>query len=689
MIPLLESPSAQRLAWTLLHFLWQGALLGLAAWGGFALLRHRRPQLRYLVGCALLLACLGSALATFLALAPPVPVAGLVAGPGLLPGFPEPLGSSRFLAEAAPSLPALPWRARLQPYLPWILASWAAGVLILSLRAAGGWLWLRRLRAAAAPAAEPAWLGVLVRRVGLRRVVRFLESARVATPLCMGLLRPVVLLPLGFFANLDPLAAEAVLAHELAHLRRLDGLVNGLQCVIEVLFFFHPAVWWISRRIRTEREHCCDDAAVLACGDAVFYAETLSRLDALRDRLPTLALRARGGNLMERMRRLLLADPPRFRFATPGLAFLAAAALVGTIPAQAGKPLPPSQVAPAQATATVQFSDTPETLGLLRATPFITPARPAALPLRDRTASGLPLAPDQPAPSAPSIQAPVLPAELRPTDPPQAVPATGAAVSSGPRPTQAEALAFVRIMAEHALWGPRTEIRNVEVQQPTQWYAHLTARWPRGEDEGATLQGWEIRFWARPAKLLAPNNSFRERTILVDRHGVVHWRTLTEWDPLEPRPAELNRAVPPAPSDQHQQIPPGASRSGSAQPSPAQPSPFAGPEPTPEEAQRILQAFADQRPLGGEPGSTVLGVTLGRKQRWNGAYLGRWPEAPGKPPIFQTIKPIDGWVATFQLLTPSGHRETLTVLLDKHGVIHWRNPWPTAPYGLRTMNGKH
>ncbi|WP_291272108.1 M56 family metallopeptidase [Geothrix sp.] len=338
MIPLLESPAAQRLAWTLLHFLWQGALLGLAAWATFALLRHRRPQLRYLVGCAFLLACLGSAILTYGLLAPPLQAAGqpmnlATVAPGVLDTPTGPIA----LPEAAVSGAALPWHARLQPYLPWILAAWAAGVLILSLRAAGGWLWLRRLKAAATPMTEPEWLERLVRNAGLRRAVRFLESARVLTPMCMGLLRPVVLLPLGFFANLDPLAAEAVLAHELAHIKRLDGLVNGLQCVIEVLFFFHPAVWWISRRIRTEREHCCDDAAVLACGDAVFYAETLSRLDEFRDRPPSLALRARGGNLMERLRRLLLADPPQLRFATPSLLLAAALALVSSLPAQAEK----------------------------------------------------------------------------------------------------------------------------------------------------------------------------------------------------------------------------------------------------------------------------------------------------------------------------------------------------------------
>jgi beta-lactamase regulating signal transducer with metallopeptidase domain len=433
MIPLLESPAAQRLAWTLLHFLWQGALLGLAAWAAFALFRRQRPQLRYLVGCAFLLACLGSAILTYGLLAPPLQVVGQAADQPMnpatvAPGVPDILTGPIALPEAAAPRATLPWRARLQPYLPWILAVWVAGVLSLSLRAAGGWLWLRRLKAAATPVTEPEWLERLVRSAGLRRAVRFLESARVITPMCMGLLRPVVLLPLGFFANLDPLAAEAVLAHELAHIKRLDGLVNGLQCVIEVLFFFHPAVWWISRRIRTEREHCCDDAAVLACGDAVFYAETLSRLDECRDRPPSLALRARGGNLMERLRRLLLADPPQLRFATPSLAFVAILALVGTLPAQAER----SEAKPRSEETVSALEDRPtppervegSALGPLPRLDLVPSQEATPLP----TVPG-PVATPTPAPASTSISAPAPPAT---TAHPQPTPVQGSAPETVP-----------------------------------------------------------------------------------------------------------------------------------------------------------------------------------------------------------------------------------------------------------------
>lgn len=361
MIRLLASPTALRLAWSLLHFLWQGLLLGLLAWLTLTLLRRRSPQARYLVGLAFLAACLAAPLGTYSRLKPT----------DTTPSAARVIDTARPLPDlSAPALPPLqagpparPWQARLQPLLPWVVLSWVAGVLLLSLRAAGGWLWLRRLKTHAQPIPDERWqarLRRLASQCGLSRAVRFLESARVSTPLCMGLLRPVILVPLGFFAQLDPMAVEAILAHELAHLRRFDGLVNGAQCLIEVLLFFHPAVWWLSRRIRTEREHCCDDAAVLACGDAVLYAETLSRLDALRERPLSLALSARGGNLMERIRRLLLADPAPIRLAPAGLTLVAAFGLCATLVAtQTEKPAVPAPATPVVAVATPALAPKP------------------------------------------------------------------------------------------------------------------------------------------------------------------------------------------------------------------------------------------------------------------------------------------------------------------------------------------
>ena len=124
-------------------------------------------------------------------------------------------------------------------------------------------------------------------------------------PTVIGWLKPVVLLPASALAGLAPNQMEAILAHELAHIRRHDYIVNLLQTVVETLLFYHPAVWWLSRRIRAERENCCDDLAVSLCGDPVAYAAALAELEGLRSTTGELVLAATGGSLLQRVRRLL------------------------------------------------------------------------------------------------------------------------------------------------------------------------------------------------------------------------------------------------------------------------------------------------------------------------------------------------------------------------------------------------
>src|SRR6185437_12084034 len=128
-------------------------------------------------------------------------------------------------------------------------------------------------------------------------------------PVVLGHFRPVILVPLGFLAGLLPDQVEAILLHELAHIRRSDYLMNVCQRVIEALLFYHPAVWWISQVIRAERENCCDDMVVDLRGDAHAYAEALTTLEhsRLEQHWPTrrTAVASTGGNLVKRIKRLL------------------------------------------------------------------------------------------------------------------------------------------------------------------------------------------------------------------------------------------------------------------------------------------------------------------------------------------------------------------------------------------------
>jgi uncharacterized protein (TIGR03435 family) len=205
----------------------------------------------------------------------------------------------------------------LNAWLPLVVMCWMAGVTILLVRLAGGWWRINRLHRVSRAASPSAWADTaneIARTLGLSRAVRVIDTALVDTPTVIGLIRPVILLPIAAFSGLSPTQVEAILAHELAHIRRHDFLVNLLQTFAETVLFYHPAVWWLSARIRAEREHCCDVVALSVCGDAVSYAEALVELESWRTVRSPLAVAATGGTLLTRVRRLLGApadDVPR------------------------------------------------------------------------------------------------------------------------------------------------------------------------------------------------------------------------------------------------------------------------------------------------------------------------------------------------------------------------------------------
>ena len=261
----------------LLASLWQGAALAGAAWLGLTLLGQRSAALRHGVGMAFLLAITIAPIVTFVhSLAAPVPE-----------------GSGAGLNGTALLPPAL---------LAWL---WSAGVAWKLVRLVSGWRAFRRLETHRFERLPPEWLDRVERlrqRLGIARPVAVRLVAGVL-PCSARLLRPVIWLPATLLIRMAPDQIEAILAHELAHVRRLDWLWNALQCVVEALFFYHPGIWWLSRRIRQERENACDDLAVRACGDPITLAEALSALETIRR--PIFVLSSQGGSLMKRVSRLL------------------------------------------------------------------------------------------------------------------------------------------------------------------------------------------------------------------------------------------------------------------------------------------------------------------------------------------------------------------------------------------------
>ena len=304
--------------WTLVHFVWQGAGIALLAALGLQLLRSRRPQLRYLTACGALAAMLAAPVVTAFVMtsAPRVPFAdtihvlrspqGAAIGVAITPpSSPVPgVGS----ATAAPTELTLPTAIDTGALLSILVTLWLAGVFILLTRLTAGCWRIRKLQAVARLEEPSRWQSLaeeIAARLGLTRRFTVIETVRVATPTVIGWLRPVILLPVAAMAGLSPRQVEAILAHELAHIRRHDFLINLLQTLAETMLFYHPAVWWISRRIRTEREHCCDDVAVAVSGDPAEYAAALAELASWSIAHPVLAMAATRGPLVDRVRRLL------------------------------------------------------------------------------------------------------------------------------------------------------------------------------------------------------------------------------------------------------------------------------------------------------------------------------------------------------------------------------------------------
>ncbi len=302
------------LGWALFHFLWQGTLVAAVLAAVSVALARRTPAVRYAVACGALVTMLALPAATAWSIAVrgarvsgggPARSAVLSAGVPI-PAISVPDGvADGFLPETL--------RSRVEAFRPGALLVWFAGVLLLSMRFLGGLRTANRLTRRGAQPAEPEWQEMLHRlaaRLAVTRPVRLLQSAVVKVPTAIGAFRPVILLPASVFTGLPARGLEALIAHELAHVRRHDYLVNLVQTTAETLLFYHPAVWWVSSRIRAEREQCCDDLAIAATGDARSYARALVRLEEMRGAAPRLAVAAGGGNLWKRVLRLLSEAPP-------------------------------------------------------------------------------------------------------------------------------------------------------------------------------------------------------------------------------------------------------------------------------------------------------------------------------------------------------------------------------------------
>ncbi|HZQ94986.1 MAG TPA: M56 family metallopeptidase [Candidatus Sulfotelmatobacter sp.] len=326
------SPNAlHATGWALVHFLWQGTAL--AALAAVAMALCRRTSARYVVAvCALGLMSLAP-LATFVfyyaqqnaGLSYSAP-----ASPSAAVGWPIVMG--HIVAPGpVPQVSLAPSRDE----IVWLVEAWLAGVALFSLRSAGGFLLLERKRRKQSSIVNARMLNLcydLQDRLGIHRAIEYCECKWLQAPAVIGWFRPIVFLPVNALTGLSEDQLQAIIAHELAHIRRYDPFVNVFQVCVESLLFYHPAIWWLNKRIRAEREHCCDEIAVTVCGNAVEYARALTLMEEWRS-APVLVMAANRGPLTERIIRVLgiktLSAGMRSVGLTGGLLCLAAALLSG------------------------------------------------------------------------------------------------------------------------------------------------------------------------------------------------------------------------------------------------------------------------------------------------------------------------------------------------------------------------
>ena len=300
------TPTAmQSLGWSLLHFLWQGTALAALAAAAMALCR--RPSARYLIGVAMLALMLLAPLATFIFYLQQHSGVADAAKSSPLAAVAWPI--ARGGTAASGSIPSSFASSRIPAYdaLPWLVEAWLLGVAFFSLRSAGGFFLLERERRRQSSVVSPRVLEIcytLQDRLGLSRAIAYCECKWLQAPAVIGWFRPVVFLPVTALTGLSEDQLESVIAHELAHIQRFDPFVNVFQVCVETLLFYHPAVWWLNKKIRAEREHCCDETAVALCGNAVEYARALTLMEEWRS-APVLAMAANRGPLTDRIVRVL------------------------------------------------------------------------------------------------------------------------------------------------------------------------------------------------------------------------------------------------------------------------------------------------------------------------------------------------------------------------------------------------
>ena len=356
---LTNSKTIENLGWTLLHSLWQIALIALVLFVLLQILRRFSANVRYLISVFALAFALILPVATFVGLernspSNPFQNESLTA---------ENVGQIDENLRRAENLPTFTktetqsanqkndgvfasiknfqnyFNENFSAVLPFVVGVWFFGVLFFAFRLLGGVWQLHIFKTRGISTPNDDWqerFSALCEKLKITRTVKFLQSNLVETPIVVGWLKPLILVPTSVFLQINPQQLETILAHELVHIRRYDCLINFAQSVVEVLFFYHPCAWWISSVIRKEREFAADEAVIKSFGASrLIYANALANLEEIRHpaniTAPSILVAANGGNLMQRISKILQKNTEIKRSAFSAWSAFAALALISAV----------------------------------------------------------------------------------------------------------------------------------------------------------------------------------------------------------------------------------------------------------------------------------------------------------------------------------------------------------------------
>ena len=313
-----------QIGWSLIHSIWLDLLVGLLLAASLKLLSAARPQVRYFISCAALVAMVFLPVITAYLLhihqTDPLDFVTEDDSATVVSIDPNRQNTRRNQDEtSAGAAQEANWisrtitetvniSAKVEQVLPWLIVSWLLGVVIYSIRLGNGLLGtasLRKLRAHVFNPELEYLVNQLTSRLSIRRNIKIFESSLISIPITIGWIYPLILVPPSSLLGLTPFQLQAIISHELIHIKRYDFLINFLQSVVEILLFYHPAALWTSRKIREEREYICDDLTLALCQDSVGYARALTKVARFQRQAEKLAIAATDGKLKGRIYRFV------------------------------------------------------------------------------------------------------------------------------------------------------------------------------------------------------------------------------------------------------------------------------------------------------------------------------------------------------------------------------------------------